>query len=62
MAAASWQYYVWLTCLKLVQSYGRSVRSETDYANTYILDAQFGKFYKQARKMLPAWFIDAIVW
>jgi len=58
----SWQYYVWLTCLKLVQSYGRSVRSETDYANTYILDAQFEKFYKQARKMLPAWFIDTIVW
>jgi Rad3-related DNA helicase len=58
----SWQYYIWLTCLKLVQSYGRSVRSETDYANTYILDAQFEKFYKQARKMLPAWFIDAILW
>jgi Rad3-related DNA helicase len=58
----SWHYYVWLTCLKLVQSYGRSVRSETDYANTYILDAQFEKFYKQARKMLPAWFIDAILW
>jgi Rad3-related DNA helicase len=58
----SWQYYVWLTCLKLVQSYGRSIRSETDYANTYILDAQFDKFYKQARKMLPAWFIDAILW
>ncbi len=55
-------YYVGFTCLKLVQSYGRSVRSETDYANTYILDAQFEKFYKQARKMLPLWFIDAIVW
>ena len=58
----SWHYYVWLTCLKLVQSYGRSIRSDTDYANTYILDAQFEKFYKQARKMLPAWFIDAIIW
>jgi len=59
---ANWHYYLWLTALKLVQSYGRSVRSETDYAQTYILDSDFDKFVRMARKMLPAWFLDAILW
>ena len=59
---ANWHYYLWLTALKLVQSYGRSVRSDTDHAQTYILDADFDKFVKMARKMLPAWFLGAILW
>lgn len=59
---ANWHYYLWLTALKLVQSYGRSARSETDYAQTYILDSDFEKFVKMARKMLPAWFLGAILW
>jgi len=59
---ANWHYYLWLTALKLVQSYGRSVRSETDYAQTYILDSDFDKFVKMARKMLPAWFLGAVLW
>ena len=58
----NWHYYLWLTALKLVQSYGRSVRSDTDHAQTYILDSDFGKFVKMARKMLPAWFLGAILW
>jgi Rad3-related DNA helicase len=58
----SWQYYAWLTCLKLVQSYGRSVRSEEDWALTYILDSQFKTFYNQTKFMLPEWFKEAIVW
>jgi len=59
---ANWHYYLWLTALKLVQCYGRSVRSETDYAQTYILDSDFDKFVKMARKMLPPWFLAAILW
>ena len=59
---ANWHYYLWLTALKLVQCYGRSVRSETDWAQTYILDSDFEKFVKMARKMLPAWFLAAILW
>jgi Rad3-related DNA helicase len=53
-------YYTWLTALKLVQSYGRSVRSKTDYAETYILDESIYKFMDDARKMLPGWFKEAI--
>lgn len=54
------QYYDWLVALKLVQSYGRSVRSETDHADTYVLDQVFWRFIKENRKMLPAWFLNAV--
>jgi Rad3-related DNA helicase len=54
-------YYTWLTALKLIQSYGRSVRSNTDYAKTYILDESIYKFMKDADKMLPVWFKEAII-
>lgn len=54
------RYYTWLTALKLVQSYGRSVRSETDWAATYIIDESIYKFLNEASKMLPQWFTDAI--
>lgn len=58
--ALSPDYYDWLTALKLVQSYGRSIRSEEDYADTFILDANFGFFRKKAKKQLPVWFKEAI--
>lgn len=54
------KYYTWLTALKLVQSYGRSIRSETDHAITYILDESIYKFLKDAKQMLPSWFLEAI--
>jgi ATP-dependent DNA helicase DinG len=55
-------YYSWLTALKIVQSYGRSVRSETDWAITYIIDSDFGFFTKRSSDMLPDWFTEAIKW
>lgn len=57
----SQEYYDWLTALKLVQATGRSVRSETDWAHTYILDADFEWFFRKARGILPKWFREAIV-
>jgi Rad3-related DNA helicase len=57
---ADWKYYIWITALKLVQSYGRSVRSDTDYADTYILDESINKFIRDAKNMLPDWFLEAI--
>jgi Rad3-related DNA helicase len=58
-----WKYYLWLAALKLVQSYGRSIRSEDDWAKTYILDSDFDRFLQHAERhdMLPDWFIEAIV-
>ena len=55
-------YYMFLTALKIVQSYGRSIRSETDYASTYILDEDFKSFFARSKSILPKWFKEAIVW
>jgi ATP-dependent DNA helicase DinG len=54
------EWYYWQTALKLMQAYGRSVRSKDDWAKTYILDSAFGYFVKKNKDMLPTWFIDAI--
>jgi Rad3-related DNA helicase len=54
-------WYEWMTALKLVQSYGRSIRSAQDWATTYIVDSGFGFFLRQCRWLLPRWFREAIV-
>lgn len=54
-------YYTWLTSLKLVQSYGRSIRSKDDKAVTYIIDESFSRFRRDASRMLPVWFTEAII-
>ena len=54
------EWYYWQTALKLIQAYGRSVRSKEDWAKTYILDSAFGYFVKKNKSMLPSWFIQAI--
>jgi ATP-dependent DNA helicase DinG len=53
-------WYYWQTALKLIQTYGRSVRSKDDWAKTYILDSAFGYFVKKNKDILPSWFIQAI--
>jgi len=55
-------YYGWLTALKLVQSYGRSVRTEEDWCDTYCVDKNFRRFYGMNKGILPDWFKEAIVW
>ncbi len=54
------QWYSWQTALRLVQGYGRSIRSKEDRAKTYILDTAFGYFVRKNRNMLPDWFVQAI--
>jgi ATP-dependent DNA helicase DinG len=54
------EWYYWQTALKLIQAYGRSVRSKDDWAKTYILDSAFGYFVKKNKDILPTWFIQAI--
>jgi ATP-dependent DNA helicase DinG len=56
------QWYYWQTALRLVQSYGRSIRSKDDWAKTYVLDSSFGNFLKKNRNMFPDWFTFAIVY
>ena len=54
------EWYYWQTALKLIQAYGRSVRSKNDWAKTYILDSAFGYFVNKNKDMLPSWFVQAI--
>jgi Rad3-related DNA helicase len=57
-ADEEWCY--WQTALKLIQAYGRSIRSKDDWAKTYILDSVFGYFVKKNMNILPDWFRQAI--
>ncbi|MER3408395.1 MAG: hypothetical protein C4292_06680, partial [Nitrososphaera sp.] len=55
------KWYKWHTVLRLVQSYGRSIRSADDHAETYILDSSITYLLKSARDMIPKWFMEAVV-
>jgi ATP-dependent DNA helicase DinG len=55
-------WYQWRTALTLVQATGRSVRSKTDYAATYVLDSDFGRFVAMSGRTLPSWWLEAIRW
>jgi Rad3-related DNA helicase len=55
------KWYTWNTILRLVQAYGRSVRSKDDFATTYILDNSISYLLRDAKEMLPKWFSDAII-
>jgi Rad3-related DNA helicase len=55
-------WYHTQTATGLVQGSGRSVRTATDIAPTYILDASFPNWLKNASeaRLLPPYFLDAI--
>lgn len=53
-------YMSYQTSLKLIQSCGRGVRHEKDRCSTYMLDAGFEGFMRQASWLLPKWFTAAI--
>lgn len=54
-------WYNWQTCIRVVQAYGRSIRSKDDWAKTYILDSNFGFLERVSGNLLPVWFKSAIV-
>jgi ATP-dependent DNA helicase DinG len=54
------EWYYWQTALRLVQAYGRSIRSKDDWAKTYVLDSAFNYFVKVNHNILPKWFHSAI--
>lgn len=53
-------WYDLQTALRLVQTYGRSVRSETDHAATYVLDSNFTSFVRTHKELFPAYFLEAL--
>jgi len=54
------EWYTWRTIVDMVQAYGRSTRSDTDWSHTFILDSSFGDILKYNRRMMPRYFIEAI--
>lgn len=53
-------WYPWQTAMRLIQATGRSVRSQTDFAETYIVDSDFQQFRRMSRHLLPGWWLDAV--
>lgn len=53
-----WMEYFERTLIRVVQSYGRAVRSREDYANYYVLDEDFNTLLK--KRNAPEWFAEAI--
>lgn len=54
------EWYSWRTILDMIQSYGRSIRSKEDYADTIILDSCFSDVIAMNSKIIPKYFLDAI--
>ena len=54
------KWYSWRTCCTLIQMAGRSIRSNEDWADTYVLDSSFSDLLKYNGDNMPRWFTDAI--
>lgn len=54
------EWYLMETVNRLIQAYGRGMRSEDDFCTTYLLDSRFPKFINRYRKLFSQDFLDAI--
>ena len=55
------KWYSENTVMNLIQMTGRSVRTETDTALTYILDSNFNWFFKRNKSKFLNWWSDSII-
>lgn len=53
-------WYTSQTLMKLLQGFGRSVRSEHDYAVTYVLDSAINYLLIKGKKMIPHAYYDVL--
>lgn len=53
-------WYTWKTVVDTLQSYGRAVRSDTDYADMFILDSNFSDLLKYNSHIIPEYMQMAI--
>ena len=54
-------WYSYMTAKSVIQSFGRSIRNDTDHAITYILDADWDRFYTRNFLMFPEDFRKCII-
>ena len=53
-------WYTSRTLSKLLQGFGRSIRSEDDWAKTYVLDAAVKHVFFKAQQMIPKAYYDVL--
>lgn len=53
-------WYNYTTVKSVVQALGRSIRNENDYAESYILDQDWKRFYQNSKDMFPLEFSAAL--
>ena len=54
------EWFGWKSTANLIQIYGRTTRSKTDYSSTYILDDSFNDILKYNSHLIPRYVSDAI--
>lgn len=55
------EWYQRQALINIIQGAGRVVRTETDWGNTYILDASFSFLLYRMGKKLPTWWKEALI-
>ena len=53
-------WYTSKTLTKLLQGFGRSIRSEDDWAKTYVLDTAVNNIFFKAQQMIPKAYYDVL--
>ena len=53
-------WYTFKTIMDILQTYGRAVRSDTDYADMFILDSNFSDVLKYNSDKIPNYLLEAI--
>jgi Rad3-related DNA helicase len=48
------------TMMKILQGFGRSIRSEDDWARTYVIDSTINNLVKQTRNIVPKAYWDVL--
>jgi len=54
------EWYSWRTVGSVCQMAGRPIRSVDDYADTIIIDSNFGDLLRYSGHLFPQWFLDSI--
>lgn len=55
-----WDWYLLEALKKVVQAYGRAVRTPTDKARFYVVDASFVDLVRRTKGSIPDWFAEAL--
>jgi len=53
-------WYSWNTACAMIQMSGRCIRSDTDYATTYLLDGHAGWFMQRNARLFPIWWRESV--